>query len=63
MIFKVKLSSGEVEWSTDAVKSPVGACLFRNQYVLATSSHQGNTVKVWILETNSGKLNISKWLN
>lgn len=53
-IFRVSLSTGEVKWTSDAVKEPIGVSLYNNQHVLVTTHMRIRQAKVWVLDTKSG---------
>ena len=54
-IFRVKLSTGEVTWTSDAVEEPVGVCQYGDKYILVTTHDYTEQVKVWILDSKSGE--------
>ena len=54
-IFRVKLSTGEVEWTSDAVNKPIGVCQYSDKYILVTTAANIHQAKVWILNSKSGE--------
>ena len=54
-VFRVKLSTGEVEWTSNAVKQPVGVCQYSDKYILVTTHDTIHQAKVWILDSKSGE--------
>ena len=54
-VFRVKLSTGEVEWTSDDVKEPIGVCQYSDKYILVTTHDYTKQVKVWILDSKSGE--------
>ena len=54
-VFRVKLSTGEVEWTSDAVRQPIGVCQYSDKYILVTIHDTIQQAKVWILDSKSGE--------
>lgn len=52
-VFKVNLSSGEVEWISERVTKPLGVTYYRQNKVLVTNTSTACT-RVWILDGETG---------
>lgn len=55
-VFRVSLPTGTIQWTSDVVKSPIGVCQHRNQYLLVTTNDSSSTFIAWILDSDTGVL-------
>ena len=52
---RVNLTTGDVEWRSDRVDSPIGVVMYSEDVALVTSFSYSNQVKIWTLNAGTGK--------
>ena len=54
-LYRVNLTTGDVEWRSDRVESPVGVEMYSKDVALVTSHSYSNQVKIWTLNADTGE--------
>ena len=54
-LYRMNLTTGDVEWRSDSVYSPVGILMYRTDYALFTSYSSSNRVKIFTLNADTGR--------
>ena len=54
-LYRVNLTTGDVEWRSDSVDSPVGILMYSKDCALLTSHNSSKQIKIWPLNADTGK--------
>ena len=58
-LFRVNLTTGNIEWRLDRVSQPIGVLMYSKDVALVTSYNSTTQVKIWIQNVDSGKYTTS----